>query len=567
MCCTRRLALVCAAAAIATLATAWPHAEDRQKPSAVFRAATQLVQVNLIAVDRKGDPVPDLNANELILTDNNAPQKISVFHLERNEPSSERPEPLPPGTFTNQAEGVRNVTVILMDNLNIDSHSGPLQQIADLAYAKGEARKFLRDVGTHDQVALYVMARQVSVLHDFTNDSRALMRALDSYRPSLAMPDYISGAGSNVMSGPSGRANGRATLRQRAPQESATEEAGFFIQRRVDATVEAFRAIATHLAGIPGRKNIVWLTTGFPIAVNYDPMAPGMRFDRSTGMFDLAGLAITSMSPQLQKAARAFNDANMAIYPVDVRGLMNASRFSAAMHTLSSEPGVSAGQTEIDSMIDIAERTGGRAFYATNGITEAIQAASSDARVTYLLGYYSSDSNYDGRFHSIKIRTTRPGVTLRYRRGYFALPPEQAGLGEHLDVFAPVVWSPLEASSLGVTVRARRRIRNGSPEAGLEVLIDPKSLRLENLNGRWVGQIELVIVNLSPSGENLKGFDQTRKLNLLPSTYEQMKREGLEFPLFFRIPPETERIRLVVRDSPSGSMGSVTIPLSQVPRS
>jgi len=99
------------------------------------------------------------------------------------------------------------------------------------------------------------------------------------------------------------------------------------------------------------------------------------------------------------------------------------------------------------------------------------------------------------------------------------------------------------------------------------VLIDPKSLRLENLNGRWVGQIELVIVNLSPSGENLKGFDQTRKLNLLPSTYEQMKREGLEFPLFFRIPPETERIRLVVRDSPSGSMGSVTIPLSQVPRS
>jgi VWFA-related protein len=418
----------------------------------------------------------------------------------------------------------------------------------------------------HDEVALYAMAGQVTVLNDFTNDSRALVRALDTYRPSLAMADNTSGVGRIDSLGPLGRPNGGAMLQQRAAQQSADEEEGFFIQRRVDKTVEAFQAIATHLAGIPGRKNIVWLTTGFPFAVNYDPMAPGMRFNRSTGMFDIVGQAITSMSPQLQKAARAFNDANMAIYPVDVRGLMTLPEFSAARRTFSNEPGVSTGQTEIDSMIDIAERTGGRAFYETNGITEAIQSAASDARVTYLLGYYSADSNYDGKFHDIKIKTTKPGVTLRYRRGYFALPPEQPGTSEHPDVFAQAIWSPLEATSLGVTVRARRRTQGGNAEARLAVRIDPRNLRLENLNGRWVGEIELVIVNLSPTGQNLKGFDQTRKLKLLPSTYERIEREGLEFPLRFRIPPETERIRLVVRDGPSGAMGSVTIPLSQVPR-
>jgi hypothetical protein len=140
---SRRLALVTVAVAIAALAIAAPWAEDQQKPSTVIRAATQLVQVNLIAVDRGGSPVTDLTPGDLILTDDNQPQKISVFHLQKNELATGRPERLPQGTFSNHAEGVRNVTVILLDNLNIDSHSQPTDQLAALAYAKGEARKFL----------------------------------------------------------------------------------------------------------------------------------------------------------------------------------------------------------------------------------------------------------------------------------------------------------------------------------------------------------------------------------------------------------------------------------------
>ena len=564
---SRRLALISLAVAVAALAVAAPWAEDQQEPSTVFRAATQLVQVNLIAVDGKGDPVSDLTPGDLILTDNNQPQKISVFFLQKNASATGRRERLPQGTFSNHAAGVRNVTVILLDNLNIDSHAQPVDQLAALAYAKGEARKFLRNMTAQDQIALYAMTSEVRVVHDFTNDSPALLRALDAYRPTPAMADHTPTP--NLQLGPVGnpcRTGGGTTLGQRAAQLSSAEEEAFFIQRRVDETVADFQAIAAHLANIPGRKNIVWLTTGFPFAVSSDPAAPGMRSNRPSEVVELAGQPVTMMSPQMQKAARAFNNANMAIYPVDIRGLMTSPAFSATAQTSSDHRYLSIGQTEIASMIDIAERTGGRAFYNTNGITEAIQAAASDARVTYLLGYYTAEARWDGKFHNIKIKTTRPGVSLRYRRGYFALPPEQPGKVELPDVFAQSIWNPLDATGLGLTVRARRRNEGTSTEAVLALHIDPQNLHFENLNDRWVGEIELVIVNLSPTGHNLKGFDQTRKFNFLPSTYQRIERDGLEFPLSLRIPADAEQIRLVVRDSPSGAMGSVTIPLSQVPK-
>jgi VWFA-related protein len=422
-------------------------------------------------------------------------------------------------------------------------------------------------MAAQDEIALYAMTSEVTVLHDFTNDSQALLRALDAYRPSPPMADYTPNPDLQLRSfGNPGRSPGGTSLRLREEQISSAEEDAFFISRRVDDTVADFQAIAAHLANIPGRKNIVWLTTGFPFAVSSDPTAPSMRFNRLDERLELAGQPITSMSPQLQKAARAFNNANMAIYPVDIRGLMTTPAFSANAVTFKDHPYVSIGQTEIASMKDIAERTGGRAFYETNGIAQAMQTAASDARVTYTLGYYTADLHWDGKFHNIRIKTTRPGVTLRYRRGYFALPPEQPGKIEHQDAFAQTIWSPLEATGLGLTVRARRRTQGTSAEAALAVHIDPQNLRFENLNGRWVGEIELVIVNLSPTGHNLKGFDQTRKFNVLPSTYERIEREGLEFPLSLRIPDDTEQIRLVVQDSPSGAMGSVTIPLSQVPK-
>src|SRR6185295_5572873 len=109
----------------------------------------------------------------------------------------------------------------------------------------------------------------------------------------------------------------------------------------------------------------------------------------------------------MDSAVRALNDSGVSVYPVDARGLMVAAGFSAASHSIPGGPGViSAALSEvndnIDSMRALATRTGGRAAYNTNDLTGAIRQAIDDARVTYVLGYYSTDEVQDGRFREIK---------------------------------------------------------------------------------------------------------------------------------------------------------------------
>ena len=111
---------------------------------------------------------------------------------------------------------------------------------------------------------------------------------------------------------------------------------------------------------------------------------------------------------QIDAAARALNDANVAVYPVDARGL-------------NPPPKGAPPQGDFDTMNEIADRTGGRAFYNTNDIAGSVREAIDDSRVTYVLGYYPDHGEWNGKFREIKIKVNRPGVEVRYRRGYFAV--------------------------------------------------------------------------------------------------------------------------------------------------
>src|SRR5258708_37104025 len=77
----------------------------------------------------------------------------------------------------------------------------------------------------------------------------------------------------------------------------------------------------------------------------------------------------------------------------------------------------------LDAMEELADRTGGRAAYNTNDLTSAISRAMDDSRVTYTIGYYSTDQNQDGKFREIKVRVDRGGLGVPYRKGYFAFKP------------------------------------------------------------------------------------------------------------------------------------------------
>jgi VWFA-related protein len=151
-------------------------------------------------------------------------------------------------------------------------------------------------------------------------------------------------------------------------------EADFFTADRVVNTLASFEAIAQHLTGLPGRKNLIWLSGGIPLTIGFDemPAAGGTFSTRDRRIF----------SVEMDAAVRALNNSGVAIYPVDARGLMPPPGFSAASRApLRTPPTLARQNANVDAMCELADRTGGRASYNTNDLARAIRRAVDDGRV------------------------------------------------------------------------------------------------------------------------------------------------------------------------------------------
>src|SRR5713226_8308411 len=275
-------------------------AQTKQEPP-VLRVTTHLVQVSVIVQDKKGEPVAGLTKDDFSILDQKQPQTISTFSVESIRPLPPPAEP-PPNLFSNRFEqkggAPASVTVILLDALNT--------KFEDMAYARQQIIKFLGQLQPQDRVALYTLTTNLRVLHDFTSDATRLLQALDRFKGhssatlAASEPDPDSGPAET------GIAQLDAFL-----SGAFQREADFFTTNRARQTAGAIEAIANHVARLPGRKNLIWVSGGFPFYIGFDGDVPASP-TQETRMF----------SDYVERAARALNNANLAIYPVDARGLI-----------------------------------------------------------------------------------------------------------------------------------------------------------------------------------------------------------------------------------------------------
>jgi len=534
-----------------------------------LRVTTHLVQVNVIALDHHGHPVSGLTRNDFKVFDNGKQQTITVFRVESNQPPAVHPPPLPPDTFSNQLEragyAAPSVTVILLDALNTP--------FASQAYARQEVIKFLEQLQPNDRVALYALNRELVVLHDFTRDAAPLLDALRQYRgrvvSELHAADTEDSTGQPVQSGGltglGGGVDGIGSLG--AGSESAVIgqwlsdtqglEQEYYTRQRVRITTSALIAIANHLTGLPGRKNLIWVSGGFPMWRNLDRML------KPNGFAD-----VQDFRSGVSRAARALNNVNLAIYPVDARGLMVDPSFSASQRRISRRMNTRMSDN-FATMDELAQRTGGRAFYNTNDIRGSLRRVVDDSSVTYVLAYYPQDVKWNGEYRKIKVQVEDRGVRLQYRHGYSALPEETPSVPAGRAALAAAVASPLDATGLGLAVQMLPE-RNGNgagrPAFLMHVEVDPRGVTFEQRGGLWNASLTLVTEEIDSKGENLKGVSHKIQLHLKPETYQKILAKGLGFNqrLPFPMPFNAERLRVVLRDDPTGAMGSVNVPLDRV---
>jgi VWFA-related protein len=542
-------------------------ASDQGKPgtlyesSTVLRATTRLVVVDVVAMDGKGAPVTDLKADDFTVLENGLAQRVRVFSFHQPSATGSRvaargaasvPK-LPEHIFTNvpsyKVDGALNV--ILLDGLNTN--------LENQMYAREEMIKLLEKLPMDRPVAVYVLGQKLQLLQDFTSDPAVLQSVIRNYK----------GRNSQLLDNPSGAPQSDPLGLRFLPafikgQVVAFLKAEISVQTdmRVGITMQALNSLARTLAGWPGRKNLIWVSETFPLIINNDSALSAVK----------SGGQARDYSQELAKTAEALMSAQIAVYPVDARGMANSEFFRPGNIGYNNfgeklNPGKSGSDLADElvaarsTMNDLADRTGGKAFYNTNDFDKAIRNSMDDGSTYYTLGYYPEDKNWNGKFRKIQVKTDRSGIRLRYRIGYFAADPrarrkEDAqqrarDFGQALDLDVPVSTALLFQARVLPPSKTNNKVE-------VALLIDAHALSFDHEeDGLEHADIDCAARVYSEKAVLIKTEATSHKAALKPDVYQQVMLARF-FPcqISFELPAGDYILRLGVRDSHTGLIGT-----------
>jgi VWFA-related protein len=527
----------------------------------VMRKTTRLVQVTVVA-HHKGAPVADLTQDDFHVFDNGQEQTIAFFSKETGHVLDEPASPLPKDTWSNRTETRKgipiNVTMILYDGLNT--------RVMDQNLAREQIVRFLSQLHPEDRVALYSLGKNLRVLHDFTSDASALLSVLSKYKgysgPEIraSEPENGSEQDFSLTDGLDAVAGGAAVAQFLDHADDAYAQ--FQTVARAQMTVDALEAIATHVAGIPGRKNLIWVSGGFPFTMGFDNLMAGLAANPL--------LQNRDFSAEVQRAARALTDANIAVYPVDAHGLVvsmgNMKQMTQTYRRgyTNMAPPLSQQDLNIQTMDTLADRTGGRAFYRTNDLSGAIRSAIEDSQVTYSLAFAPTHNDWNGKFRAIKVTTKRPGTELRYRMGYFAMPDKELEPTQSQQMAYEAQWSTLEATEIGLTVQAVRTTLESKPVVNFKLVVDSAGVRFTEAEGRHTTNLLMILAQRAGDGRVLNGDSKTLALKLKDDTYQKVMMKGLSLGGTLVLEPAAAQLRWVILDQSTGQLGSVDVPVARL---
>ncbi|MGD0798845.1 MAG: VWA domain-containing protein [Acidobacteriaceae bacterium] len=374
---------------------------------------SRLTVVDVTVTDNKGQPVHGLKQSDFVIKEDGKAQPIEAFaEVSQDLAAAQRTPPaLPPNVYTNAQPPPTTsaVNILLLDTLNTTS--------SDQVALRQESIKYLKSMPRGTRVAVLGLGTSLRVLQGFTSDPAILIAAVDS-KKNRALPSPFDGTDiDDTLNSQIDNTDDDGTVAVLTQFEN--EQASFQTDMRNRMTLEALNQIAAYVAGIKGRKNLIWFTSGMPL--NIFPTG---------GTNDLQGM--TDYSKDLRKTTDLLTAAEVSVYPVDAQALFNNPSLGADQHLGSINKNTGAkvavaqgafqkkkGDEQL-SMLAVAEATGGVAYFNTNDLKEAVAKAIENGANYYTISYVPPDAAFDGRYHSIDIAVDRPGVQLSYRKGYDA---------------------------------------------------------------------------------------------------------------------------------------------------
>jgi VWFA-related protein len=582
-------------------------AQDDQpvESSISIRVTTRMVLMDFVATDSKGKPVTDLKPEDISIFENGNQEKISLLtppsENAANAPS-QPPRQLPANIFSNRPQDHQPsgpLILLLLDGLNSAAQ--------DQVYAKQQMLTFLHSLKPDQKVAIFALSGNLFLLQDFTSDPTALAQALQKYKAqdsaylSRGQPVMVTGTMAAMM------ADMPTPLLEnlnRFNQESAVNSTS----DRVRLTAAALKAIARSMIGYPGRKNLIWVSSGFPASLDFQGRYSYLSQD---------------YVPEVNAAGALLSQAQIALYTVDARGLVGGAsdqtnqRFNQQMYgaraiqtpagevvpTVQSSGQPSFGTSDMTRtgneltgshlvMENLAKETGGEAFYNANNLDLAMSKSVADGTTYYTLGYYPNNKEWDGKFRKINIKTTRPDVKLRAREGYFALDASTQSGAQALNTqdrareLSVAMTDPLPATGVAFRVRVQRSPTSPS-QLVVQFQVDPNSVSFkEGEQGRHDSNLDFAAFAVTRDGKIVDTVVKNVNTPLPADQYALVQKRGLPFKLEVKAPesktqdaqaaavksasdkstvtatPGSEgSLFVAVRDNHTGLLGTLKVPL------
>ncbi len=436
--------------------------EPATSPVPVLRTGANLVLVDVVVTDRDKS-VHGLDKSHFHIFDNGHEQTIANFEEHRPPPDAAAApviEKLPPNTYTNAPVYPQTGTlnVLLLDSLNTAT------LVANMDVRR-QMLEYMSHIPPGTPLAIFTLGSRLRLAQGFTTDVSLLTKALASPKagPEKSPINDLDAdkvederLANLVANNPAPGIGGVQTLMRWMAEDTATQTG-----QRVTLTLDAMEQLARYLSAIPGRKNIIWFSGSFPMALTPADNDPYGNIFNPTA-------ATRAYSDEMRQTDVLLGSARVAIYPVDARSLMNLPSVDAAYTPntnivseggggspessqgggaskgglkgntapagLVNKPNIAIdnmkamGQTlnEHASMYQIAAETGGHAYLNTNDLKGAVADILENGSSYYTIGFVPDAKKLDGKLHAINVKIDDAHVQLSYREGYY---PDQPGKG------------------------------------------------------------------------------------------------------------------------------------------
>lgn len=569
---------------------------DTQNSVMTLRVNTRLVDVNVVALDKKGRPITNLKPEDFEVYDNGVKQNVSSFMQTSAEPTPEAPEapaPVPSTTpasaeFSNHAHppqsahAEENTLVLLLDGSNLSFN--------DLVDARQQMVRFLQALPSGERVALYTMKYHAyQVLHEASTDHAALAALLAKWQP--VVQDLANAQDEEqrnrqqieTVHSPEDllNVNGNFTLDSGSQTEALDPKLRELGSRPVPNALDLLVAVAHHLSAMPGHKNLVWITSDNALA---DWNRLSFNLDKGS----------RNIQPVALRTQEALNKAHVTIYPLDASKLeanvvtADIGRRNVVLTPTFQRPPVFEGPAEGPEMQsgqdvnvhgmerdfggsghlaaqlqqdthsiqgvfrEVADATGGRVFRRSSNMIGELNDVVADGHATYLLGF-SPTQPADGKYHLLSVRLVgHRDATLRFRSGY-QYDQEPSTLKER---FNQAVWEPADSSEIGINTK----IVTDAVGSALRVTVAGSDLSLTQQDALWDGKLDIFLVQRDQEALRAKVTGLTIGLRLKQATYRRAMKEGLTFDERLDGKLNGGSLRVVVIDVVSGRIGSITVP-------